>query len=413
MTSQNYRDYIIPDDNERIRFGRSVRTPAEYSKPVLSTPEAIELMAHWRALYEAPYRGITANGTVEDGLYQIADEGFDVAAAVDAANALLAAFTEEQRKAASYPVDAPERRGWYNPELTINNNGQRMEHVSDAAKEAYLKLLATCTSKRGFTKVRQLMKANLFLGELYDLRHIMSEWTYHFLMFGTPSLTEPWGWSYYGHHDAYNVFILGRQMVVSPTFMGVEPNEITLQSGESFTLFKDEERRGLAFMQSLSPDQRARATLYRDMEDPLMPPDRFNFADQRHQGGAFQDNRIVPYEGVCAAEFTPAQRAALLGVIETFLEHLPDGPRAARMKHIAQHLDRTWWSWIGGHGDDDPFYFHIHSPVVMIEFDHHSGMLLTNKHPAKFHIHIITRIPNGNDYGNALLRLHRQKQSAA
>ncbi|VFS88627.1 Uncharacterised protein [Raoultella planticola] len=37
-----------------------------------------------------------------------------------------------------------------------------------------------------------------------------------------------------------------------------------------------------------------------------MPPERFNFADQRHLGGAFQDNRMIPYEGICVAEFSPA-----------------------------------------------------------------------------------------------------------
>ena len=42
----------------------------------------------------------------------------------------------------------------------------------------------------------------------------------------------------------------------------------------------------------------------------------------------------------------------------------------------------------------------------MIEFDHHSGVFLTNELPAKFHIHTIVRTPNGNDYGMDLLRMH-------
>ncbi|XBS71430.1 DUF3500 domain-containing protein [Acerihabitans sp. KWT182] len=108
-------------------------------------------------------------------------------------------------------------------------------------------------------------------------------------------------------------------------------------------------------------------------------------------------------EGICAAELSAEQRRLLLETIAAFLDFLPDGPRAARMALIAQYLDETWWSWIGGCGDDDVYYYRIQSPVVMLEFDHHSGMWLTNEEPARFHIHTITRIPNGNDYGKALL----------
>ena len=59
----------------------------------------------------------------------------------------------------------------------------------------------------------------------------------------------------------------------------------------------------------------------------------------------------------------------------------------------------------------------IQSPVVMIEFDHHKGVLLNNETPQRFHVHTIVRTPNGNDYGMDLLRLHyetaphHQKQS--
>ena len=44
----------------------------------------------------------------------------------------------------------------------------------------------------------------------------------------------------------------------------------------------------------------------------------------------------------------------------------------------------------------------------MIEFDHHSGVFLTNERPAKFHIHTLVRTPIGNDYGADLLRQHYQ-----
>ncbi len=46
---------------------------------------------------------------------------------------------------------------------------------------------------------------------------------------------------------------------------------------------------------------------------------------------------------------------------------------------------------------------------MLIEFDHHIGVFLTNAEPAKFHVHTIVRTPNGNDYGLDLLRLHYEQ----
>jgi hypothetical protein len=71
-----------------------------------------------------------------------------------------------------------------------------------------------------------------------------------------------------------------------------------------------------------------------------------------------------------------------------------------------RHISGTHFSWIGSSGPTDPFYYRIHSPVILIEFDHHSGVALDNALPEKFHVHTLVRTPNGNDYGKDLLRQH-------
>ena len=76
------------------------------------------------------------------------------------------------------------------------------------------------------------------------------------------------------------------------------------------------------------------------------------------------------------------------------------------MREIERHLDTTHFAWIGQVNDEDPFYFRIHSPVALIEFDHHSGALLANRSPERFHVHSIVRTPNGGDYGMDLLQQH-------
>ena len=39
----------------------------------------------------------------------------------------------------------------------------------------------------------------------------------------TPSETDPWGWQVDGHHLDINYFVLGDQVVMTPTFMWSEP----------------------------------------------------------------------------------------------------------------------------------------------------------------------------------------------
>jgi hypothetical protein len=137
-----------------------------------------------------------------------------------------------------------------------------------------------------------------------------------------------------------------------------------------------------------------------------LPPGRRHFADNLHLAGAYQDNRIIPYEGLVGSALSAMQRRQLLDLVAAYVAPLPPGPYAARMEEIERHLGDTHFCWIGGHEDSSPFYYRIQSPVVLIEFDHHAGVFLTNAEPAKFHIHTIVRTPNGNDYGIDLLRLH-------
>jgi Protein of unknown function (DUF3500) len=81
-----------------------------------------------------------------------------------------------------------------------------------------------------------------------------------------------------------------------------------------------------------------------------------------------------------------AQRRRVLALVERYLGLLPSGPLASRMTEIERHLAQTHFCWIGGTEDASPFYYRIQSPVVLIEFDHHIGVFLTNSEPQKFHV---------------------------
>ena len=400
-----FRDLLYPLDSPRLTpfRGMDART---FGMEALKHPVPAGMVAHWKKLYAEPHSCITCDGRKETGLFPVQDEGAPTQRLVEAARHLLAVLSPAERAAVQYPIDAPEWRAWSNPEFLFNPFGLRLEQLQPESRSAILGLIEASLSPKGFEKARGSMKTNAFLGELCQLENIMNEWSYNFLLFGDPSLDAPWGWNLYGHHLCLNCFVLGSQMVISPTFMGAEPNLIDAGPNQGLRLFDIEQDGGLALMRSLPDPLREKATIYRTLHDPAMPEGRWHPGDERHLGGAFQDNRVIPYEGIAVSQFSKLQTRQLLDIVQAFICYLPDGPLAAKMAQVEASLDRTWWSWIGGHGEDDPFYYRIQSPVLMTEFDHHAGIWLANKEPAKCHIHTVVRTPNGNDYGKDLLRQH-------
>lgn len=263
------------------------------------------------------------------------------------------------------------------------------------------------------------MRINHFLGEVVQLPNILNKYSYNFLLFGIPSPTQPWGWLLYGHHLDIACFMKGRYIVLSPSFTGAEPNIIDAGPFKGTQILHKEANLGLALMQSLPSPLQQRAQIFTALRDPKMKQayalsnndasqrdelrtDTWAPDDQRHQCGAFRDNRIVPYTGLPASLLSPTQCDQLLSIAAEFLLYHPLPSRLAKLTAMKRHLNETYFAWIGGFTEDDAFYFRIQSPVVVIEFDHHSGVFLTNGEPAKYHTHTILRMPNAGDYGQAV-----------
>lgn len=403
--SNNFRD-LLPGPDHWACAGIAERDAHSHADRMLASARGQAFIAAYDQRLAQPFVGVTCDGNVVPDLYALEDHAAPVDAMVAAARKLLNACSDEERSKVRFALDAPNWRMWSNPELYVNRYGLRMDELAQPLRDAILDVLRASLSPRGFEKARACMLMNEFLGQLVGGPRVLNQYSYNFSLFGEPSMTAPWGWQLHGHHLALNCLVIGKHLVVSPTFMGAEPNVIDEGPHAGLTIFSDEEYSGLRLMQALPGQLRERAQIYEQMYDPAMPPGRFHPADQRHLAGAFHDNRVIPYEGVCATEMGAAQRSHLLELCAAFIEYLPKGTLAARMREVERHLDQTYWCWIGLYGDDDPYYFRIQSPVILCEFDHHSGVFLTNREPAKCHIHTIVRTPNGNDYGKDLLRQH-------
>jgi hypothetical protein len=214
----------------------------------------------------------------------------------------------------------------------------------------------------------------------------------------------------HGHHLILSCLVAGNQIVLTPTFIGAEPTMADAGKFAGTSILVQEAAAGLELIRGLSPAQQQRAILFDSIRWEDLPPERVHRADGRHQGGAFKDNLVLPYEGLPGRDLSEAQRLLLLAVIETYINRMSAGHASIRMDEIRAHIDRTFLVWMGGCEDQSVFYYRIHSPVVLIEFDHHHGVFLDNDEPEKFHTHTIVRTPNGNDYGRDILRQHLAKE---
>ncbi len=310
---------------------------------------------------------------------------------VAAARELLAALDDDGRKRIAHDVDDVEWQTWANPEFLQFDTGLRLEFQPAEVREKALALVRASLSPEGYELAHGMMLVNGFLGEVVDLPTVLNEFSYNIALYGEPDPVAPWGWQLFGHHCALNCLVVAGRMVLSPVFLGAEPNEIDAGPHAGLRAFDDRIALGRQVMTALPEAQRRQATVYEQMVDPAMPPGRVHPGDERLLAGAFQDNRVIPVEGVRVADMPPAARALVLALVERFVLLLPRGPRAARMREIAEHLDDTWFSWIGGHAPGDVFYYRVQSPVVIAELDHHCGVFLDNDTPQPFHVHTVLR----------------------
>jgi len=164
-------------------------------------------------------------------------------------------------------------------------------------------------------------------------------------------------------------------------------------------ILQDEQNNGLSFVNSLTPSQRDKAVL------------EVSKTGNNNVGEAFKDNVVLDYAGVRVSELSAAQKKSLIELAGLYIDNMEAGHAKIRMDEIEKYLDETYFAWIGGTEPDSVFYYRIHSPVVLIEFDHQrpAGLRSIMPDPSKpfrEHIHCVVRTPNGNDYGNDLLRQH-------
>lgn len=360
---------------------------------------AMSKQAEEKGLSE-PFLGVTSDGSVVPGLFGIRSTGVSTEPVRKSAEAFLASLPAEQRAKTKFAVEDPEWRKWMNQHFYIRQ-GVGFKEMSAKQSELAIGLLHSSLSAKGLKLTRDIMRLNHTLGELTNNFEEYGEQLYWITVMGEPSAKEPWGWQLEGHHLIVNYFVLGDQVVMTPLFVGSEP--VIAHSGKykGTAILQDEQGQGLKLINSLAEAQRTKAVLSSEK------------TKNNNLGEAFRDNLVLDYAGAAVSEMTGAQQQQVLRLIEQYVSNMDEGHARVRMEEVRAHLKETRFAWIGGVEPDSVFYYRIHSPVILIEFDHQLpvGLRATqdSKRPNREHVHAVVRTPNGNDYGKNLLRQHYEK----
>jgi hypothetical protein len=345
-----------------------------------------------------PFRGITTNGDVMPGLFQISPSGVSTEPVRNAAERFIASLNSVQLAKTMFPVDDIQWRKWMNQHFYVRQ-GVSLQEMTDAQRELAFGLMRASLSTQGFELTRNVMRLNETLAELAEDPIFFGEWLYFITIMGIPSATDPWGWQFSGHHAIVNFFVLGDQVVMTPLFVGSEPVRATSGKYKGVVVLQQEQKDGLDMVRALPGAQQQKAIL------------NFSKTGNNNLTEAFKDNVVLDYAGIRAKDLESPARRQLRDLMQLYVSNMDDGHARVKMSEVEKYLDNTWFAWVGGTQDDSVFYYRVQSPVILIEFDHQRPANLAKfvkdpNVPTRQHIHCVVRTPNGNDYGKDLLRQH-------
>ncbi len=351
-----------------------------------------------RAGLTEPFKGITTNGIIIPDLYNIAPTHSSTDAVRNAAVHYMATLSDQQLVRTMFPVDDPQWQKWMNQGYYVRE-GVSMREMTSAQRNAALSLMRASLSAKGFELTRNIMRLNETLAEMINDHLVDGEWGYYFTVMGKPSVVEPWGWQFQGPHAIINYFVLSNQVVATPLFFGSEPTHAASGKYKGLSVLQKEQNDGLTLVRSLPQLQQQQAVL------------KFSKTGNNNLTEAFKDNVILDYAGLRANELPANARKSLRDLVQLYVSNMDEEHAHVKMNEVDQHLDNTWFAWIGGTAPDSVYYYRVQSPVIVIEFDHQAAANLerfaTDPDKAtRQHIHTVLRTPNGKDYGKDLLRQH-------
>jgi hypothetical protein len=297
-------------------------------------------------------------------------------------NAFLATLESSQKSSVLFDwSNTAQKQRWSNlPQGAFQRAGLMRGTLTATQQNAWLAVMQTTLSTEGYNRVMAEWNADDMLAVQGGGRQLVFGKQYYWnAIIGTPSETSPWQWQWGGHHVTINATIVGPNVSLTPSFIGVQPATYTDANGNTVRPLGDIEAEAFALVNSLNAMQQQAAILGSNYIDLVLGPG--------------QDGKTIPPEGLPASQMDADQQAALLKLIEHYTGLVNDEDAAARHAEIKSHLNQTSFAWYGPTTTGSAAYFRITGPTVVIEYSpQQMGGNAAN------HIHGIYRDPT-NDYG--------------
>ena len=320
-----------------------------------------------------------------------------------AANAFIATLDKSQRESTVLPLLVDERTTWSNlPIIMVHPDGLLVGDMNDDQRSALHDLLRASMSSQGYAKAVGIMRLDDILYEIETTRlgndpewrnnpfrqafvATRSSGNYAVALFGEPASGE-WGWKLAGHHYAANFTVSNGRVGFTPMFVGSNPSPIEAGPYAGWMPLPHEASRGVDLMLSLTDTQQKVATIHDVVADDVFE-------------GPGRRASLAKYEGLKTDEMSVAQMRLLRALVTEYVGNADFDSAEAQFELInAAGWDELWFSWRGPVDLHGEFYYRVHGPRLLIEYN--------RQNPT--HDHSVMRDP-ANDYGEDWLKHHYEE----
>ena len=228
--------------------------------------------------------------------------------------------------------------------------------MTDAQREAAMKLLDTAVSEKGKLKITQIMSLEGILAEIEKDPVKRDSGKYFVSIFGTPGNAKGWGWRFEGHHLSFSFTLVeGKDIAVTPSFMGTNPAEVRQGPKKGLRVLAAEEDLARTLISSLLASGKSAAV----------------FSEKAPTEILSGENRTVTAldpVGIPTSEMTEVQRDALIKLISEYTGRYRSEIAAADMAKIQKAgFDQVRFGWAGGTKPGEAYYYRIQGPTFLME----------------------------------------------
>lgn len=333
-------------------------------------------------------------------------EGFSQAnlPLAETANSFLNTLTADETKKTVYAFNDSLRYKWTNlPVGLVPRPGIAYGSLSDKSRMAFHRVLSAMLSSQGYLKTTSIMALDDILNSLYQqsfdegkidqrlLKQMQDlKWAhgnYYISIWGKPDTKAPWGINFGGHHMALSLTSDGKNITMSPYFIGTDPSEVKFGKYSGLRVLSKEEDYGFMLINSLTESQRAVAILKQEVPKDIITSPQAN-------------QRIEGYYGIAAKDFNEIQMTIFKLLIQEYTHNFEHGKAHQLMEKITKSgIGKVHFAWVGSLDNNKPHYYIINGPDFLIEYDNVGFQNDGN------HIHAILR-EKGNDFGEDILHQH-------